>query len=447
VAAAAGLFAALSAGAGTSAADPSFQPAPPIQAAFFYPWFPNAWTQGVVYPYTNYSPSLGFYDSADDSTIDRQLELARQSHIEAFIASWWGKGHHTDAALQHILGRSERSGSPYPDLRWAVYYEEEGYSDPPASEIVADLQYLAGTAFSHPSYLEVNGRPVVFVWSSGSDGSGMAARWAQAKAQFPNVYVVLKVYSGYKTEPNQPDSWHQYGPASAYDSQAPYSATVSPGFWKKGETTPRLGRDLTRFEADVKRMAATGAFWQLLTTWNEWGEGTGVEPAAQFGTTYVDVLCGNLPGDEPCATPMPTPGPDADGDQVPDASDNCPNWPNPAQLLPPWTVPIGDPDCDGWATGNESSYGTLPLAACPATSAANDEPADAWPPDFNDNRSVEASDLLGAGTSFKRSLGSSIGDPNYNRRFDFNANATVDVNDLLGFGASFKSLFGRSCVP
>ena len=287
---------------GTDPADPSFQPAPPIQAAFFYPWFPNAWTQGGVFPYTNFSPSLGYYDSADDSTIDQQLELARQAHIEAFIASWWGQGHHTDAALQHILSRSERSGSPHPGLRWAIYYEEEGYSDPSASQIAADLNYLAGTAFSHPAYLEVNGRPVVFVWASGGDGSGMAARWAQAKAQFPNVYVVLKVYFGYRTDPNQPDSWHQYGPASAYDSQVPYSVSVSPGFWKKGET-PRLGRDLSRFEADVQRMAASGAFWQLITTWNEWGEGTSVEPAAQFGNSYLDILCRRLPGSDPCAAP------------------------------------------------------------------------------------------------------------------------------------------------
>ena len=287
---------------GMTRVDPSFQPAPPIQAAFFYPWFPNAWTQGGVFPYTNFSPSLGYYDSADDSTIDQHLELARQAHIEAFIASWWGQGHHTDAALQHILSRSERSGSPHPGLRWAIYYEEEGYSDPSASQIVADLKYLAGKAFSHPGYLEVNGRPVVFVWSSGGDGSGMAARWAQAKTQFPNVYVVLKVYSSYRTDPNQPDSWHQYGPASAYDSHAPYSVSVSPGFWKKGET-PRLGRDLTRFEADVQRMAASGAFWQLITTWNEWGEGTSVEPAAQFGNSYLDILCRKLPGSDPCRAP------------------------------------------------------------------------------------------------------------------------------------------------
>jgi hypothetical protein len=132
----------------------------------------------------------------------------------------------------------------------------------------------------------------------------MASRWKQAQALFAGqggggVYVVLKVFQGYRTAPDQPDSWHQYGPAAAYDSQLPHSVSVSPGFWKVGES-PRLARDPARFEADVRRMAASGAAWQLVTTWNEWGEGTSVEPADQFGTSYVDILCRNLPGPAAC---------------------------------------------------------------------------------------------------------------------------------------------------
>jgi hypothetical protein len=297
----------------------SFQPEPPITAAFFYPWFPNAWRQSGIYPYTNFTPNLGFYDSTDDAIIDQQLRLAARSHIEAFISSWWGQGHHTDIAFRHILGRSARSDSPNPGMRWALYYEAEGYGDPAVSQIVDDLQYFADSYFSSEGYLKVNGRPVVFVWADAADGPAMADRWARARAQFGGqVYVVLKVYSGYASDPNQPDSWHQYGPAAGYDEQLPHSVTVSPGFWKSGED-PRLVRDPTRFESDVQRMAASGAFWQLVTTWNEWGEGTSVEPAAQFGDAYIGILCRSLPGPSDCgqgapvptptATPAPTPSP------------------------------------------------------------------------------------------------------------------------------------------
>jgi len=283
------------------------QPAPPIQAAFFYPWFANAWDQGGVVPYTNYTPSLGLYDSQDDATIDAQLSLARRAHLDAFIASWWGQGHHTDAAFQHIIARSERADSPFPEMRWSAYHEQEGYGDPSASAILSDLQYLDANFFGHPGHLRVDGQPVVFVYAQGSDGCGMADRWAQAEALFGGgVYVVLKVFPGYAGCANQPDSWHQYAPAVASDSQTPYSGSVSPGFWKVGES-PRLARDEARFESDVQNMVASEAFWQLVTTWNEWGEGSSIEPAEEFGETYIDILCRNLPGAASCDGSEPPP--------------------------------------------------------------------------------------------------------------------------------------------
>ena len=35
------------------------QPPSPIRAAFYYPWFPEAWSIGGAGPYTEYTPALG----------------------------------------------------------------------------------------------------------------------------------------------------------------------------------------------------------------------------------------------------------------------------------------------------------------------------------------------------------------------------------------------------
>ena len=276
------------------------QPGFPIRAAFFYPWFPQNWERRSL-PNTNYTPALGHYASLDDATIDQQLQLAVGAHLQAFIGSWWGRDHLTDRALQYIISRSASAGRPESDLRWAIYYEAEGQGDPTVDQIVSDMQYLGGTLFLQPTYLRVNGKPVVFAYADAQDGADMADRWAQAKARLGgSVYVVLKVYAGYRSDPNPPDGWHQYAPAVPYDDQTPYAVTVSPGFWKIGEQ-PRLAREASRFEADVQKMVASGVDWQLVTTWNEWGEGTGVEPTAEFGSTYLDILCRNLPGASDCA--------------------------------------------------------------------------------------------------------------------------------------------------
>ena len=71
--------------------------------------------------------------------------------------------------------------------------------------------------------------------------------------------------------------------------------SVSPGFWHRGEQRPRLARSVRRFARSVRRMVASRAPWQLVTTFNEWGEGTAVEPAREWRSRsgygdYLDVL-------------------------------------------------------------------------------------------------------------------------------------------------------------
>jgi hypothetical protein len=80
--------------------------------------------------------------------------------------------------------------------------------------------------------------------------------------------------------------------------QPGYSFTISPGTYKANETTPRLARDLTRWNQNIKDMVAPGAPFQLTTTFNEWGEGTSVESAQEMGDAvrlraFLDALHNN----------------------------------------------------------------------------------------------------------------------------------------------------------
>src|SRR6185369_8622871 len=49
------------------------QPSFPIRAAFYYPWFPEAWNQQGMNPFANYNPSLGFYDGGNSIVIRQQI--------------------------------------------------------------------------------------------------------------------------------------------------------------------------------------------------------------------------------------------------------------------------------------------------------------------------------------------------------------------------------------
>jgi Glycosyl hydrolase family 99 len=251
----------------------------PIRAAFYYPWFAEAWKQQGYNPFSWFKPTLGYY--ATTSVIKQHIAAMRRAHIQAGIASWWGQGSRTDQRIATLLAAA---GS----FRWSLYYEAEGSSDPSVAKIHSDLAYIAAHYVRNPAFLRVAGKPVIFVYGDGADRCAMADRWHAANTL--GFYVVLKVFPGFKSCVHQPSSWHQYAPAVASDHQAGYSFSISPGFWKRTDATARLVRSPTRWTSDVAAMVASHEKWQLITTFNEWGEGTGVEDTVQYGSTFLDAL-------------------------------------------------------------------------------------------------------------------------------------------------------------
>lgn len=315
------------------------QPSFPIRAAFYYPWFPEAWNQQGMNPFTRYHPTLGTYDSSASATLAAHLAAFRYAHIDVGISSWWGQGSATDGRLPTILAAT--AGTP---TRWTVYYEPEGSSDPSVSQITSDLTYIRDHYGNDPSYLRIGGRFVVFVYADGADSCGMVDRWTQANAGI-GAYLVLKVFSGYQTCANQPVSWHQYAPAVATDSQAGFSYSISPGFYKANEAAPRLTRDPSRWSAGVQAMIGSNAPWQLITTFSEWGEGTSVEDATEWDSSsgfgvYLDALhnAGAAPP-PPSATPLPTSIPT--GTPVPTPTPTTVPAPTPTPVPTPTPPPGG----------------------------------------------------------------------------------------------------------
>jgi len=273
---------------GSGGSDP--QPAFPVRAAFYYPWFPEAWDQLGIDPYTNYHPSLGFYNGADINIVKQHIADMQYAKIQAGIASWWGQGSQTDGKVNTLL--SAAAGTSF---RWGLYYEMEGSSNPSVSQITSDLTYIKNHYASNPTFWRINGKFVIFVYGEPGDACGMADRWKQANTV--GAYVVLKVFSGFAKCASQPDSWHQYSPAVATSDQHGYSYSISAGFWKEANSV-RLARDINRYITDIKAMVASNEKFQLITTFNEWGEGTAVESAKEWASNsgfgqYLDALHNN----------------------------------------------------------------------------------------------------------------------------------------------------------
>jgi acid phosphatase len=282
----------------------------PMTAVFFY-------DQTFRHSTDHYQPALSPYSDINPTHVAAEVAGIKHAGMQAAIASWWGQGQHHENVAFPIL----YSVAAAQHLGVIPYYEPEGQGDPSIGQIQADLTYLKAYADNNPqAAVRIGGKPVIFVYNAGTTGCAEVTKWKTATAG--NWYFNMKVFPGFATCSDQPSSWHQYGPAVAESVHLPYSFNISPGFWKYDEATPRLVRDPARWATNVAHLKASNAAWKLVTSWNEWGEGTSVEPSPSWQSgsgwgTYVDELHRQL---VEWVTPSPSPSTSTSSSPTPTSS-------------------------------------------------------------------------------------------------------------------------------
>lgn len=270
----------------------------PIRGVFYYPWYPETWS--VDGHDVDFQPTLGYYHSSNGNLQREHVGALKYIHTDLAIASWFGPDTHNDRArLTNLMVESHRRNNNNvrgsSDLKWTVYHEQEFRSDPSVDEIRADLDYLKKWYVWRDSWAYVKGKPVIFVYNkNGEDGCDMTKRWM--KASQGEWYVVLKVFNNDKDCQYQPDGWHQYGPSSGVQRHEGRSHVISPGFWRAESSSPKLPRySKNEWQQIVQDMVDSNEPWQLIISYNEWGEGTAIESAKGWETRsghgfYMDVL-------------------------------------------------------------------------------------------------------------------------------------------------------------
>jgi hypothetical protein len=262
----------------------------PIRGIFYYPWYPETWT--VNGKQARFEPKLGFYNSGDPHVAEAHIDAMDYAWVDLSIASWWGPNTNLDKARITLL--MDETIALNSQLRWTIYHEDERLEDASVAKLQDDLDYLKKWFAWHPAWAHIDRRPVIFVYNEGD--CEVAERWMSASAG--KWYVVLKLFKDFDDCPVQPDHWHQYGPADAEIHLENYSYSISPGFWLADEEEPRLPRvRRSEWRHHVECMVGSGEPWQLITTFNEAGEGTMIEPSQDWDSSsgygsYLDSLHG-----------------------------------------------------------------------------------------------------------------------------------------------------------
>jgi len=275
-----------------------------VRAAFYYAWFPQTWTVNGKHVF--YHPTLGYYRSDDPRVVDEHIRMLDYGKVNVGLVSWWGIDHANNdhASIALLFDRVESLGSP---LKWAIYYEKEGFGNQSIEEIQADLAYIKERYTNRPGYARREGKPVLFVYNADDFTCEVVSKWVAATAG--EWYLSLKVFDGWESCFGAGSiTWHQYAPASAV-TRTPGSFAISPGYHRADEAE-KLPRDINRWRSNIREMVASRTPWQLIF-FNEWVEGTAVENGDEWATPtgglYLDALHND--GQTPSTPPPPPPPP------------------------------------------------------------------------------------------------------------------------------------------
>lgn len=309
--------------------------------AFYFPGWSTTERWDPIRTWPNRKPILGWYDEANPECADWQIKWAVEHGIKFFMVDWyWNQGHRH---LEHWVHDAFMKARYRKYLKWAVMWANH---NPPHSHSADDwqkvTQYWIDNYFGMPEYYRIDNRPVVFIWSPGNvrndvGGTANAAKLYATSQQmaraagYPGIYFVamsshetnaaaaqlksegfesITSYHGFQLAARQAkstyfpystlldtakDVWQQAEEhASGMLSMPIVDTGWDPRPWHGDKTTVVLNRTPQQFGAlcrmarqyadqTNKRIIAVGPM-------NEWGEGSYIEPYAEYGFEDLDQL-------------------------------------------------------------------------------------------------------------------------------------------------------------
>ncbi|MGQ9840061.1 MAG: endo-1,3-alpha-glucanase family glycosylhydrolase [Anaerolineae bacterium] len=275
--------------------------------AFYYTWFDErSWGPDQL-PDLPVEP----YASADRSVMARHIKQAKAAGIDAFVVSWLGprvENNQTETHFRALLDEAAARG-----FRLAVDFEVISPFLGSAGDVQAALATLLATHAQHPAYLRWGGKPVIFFWGQQRFS---VQTWAAIRAAVDpgrnSIWIEegtdvspLAVFDGHHlysvTWANRTDMGYTANKfarlvrskAAALGAPKIYVATVMPGYDDRKTGRPdafAVGREGGAYYVRSWQAAIGSApDWIVITSFNEWPEGTYIEPSRAYGSLYLDL--------------------------------------------------------------------------------------------------------------------------------------------------------------
>jgi hypothetical protein len=311
----------------------------PFSGHWGWHWTMNYFNPGRVNP-TNgeqeiasrYYPLIGPYDSADPAVLEYHVLLMKLAGIDGAIVDWYGMDNFNDYAVNNTRTLAFFDYTRKAGLKFSLCYEDSTIQQEvrgdfiPASGAVAHAQqtmlYAQSKFFNDPSFLRWNTRPVLLNFGPlyFHDGSQWASNFSLLAASnqpafFPEDDRLAPVAAGafdwppmYLSRTNSQSPNEPVLGASVLNAYlagfgqkaAAWPAFISSAFprfydiYGQAGVQPGFGRlddnNGVTFRETLSRAMTNASACIQIVTWNDFGEGTVVEPTAQFGFRDLGVI-------------------------------------------------------------------------------------------------------------------------------------------------------------
>jgi len=312
---------------------------PPYLIAHYMPWFSTApnWSHwkwdGAGTPHdpnktlpdgrrdiaAAHYPLIGPYDSSDPAVVRYHLRTAQAAGISVFACIWYGPKSDTDQRIPLLLDEAQRIG-----MRIAICYEEKinfpDYRAPESREDVVrtateDLTYLVNTYASHPAYLTRDGKPFVFQFNSwGTRAFGpnylTPTEWDEVFAKLPRPILygrqnldedyhppIAAAYVWWTEDAQWPPTFARRASELRDAGRLAFFMTmICPGFDDSGVNgwgnAPRIveRQGLKVLHRTMEHALDGSPELVQIVTWNDFNEGTEVEPTREHQFQYLDAI-------------------------------------------------------------------------------------------------------------------------------------------------------------
>jgi Carbohydrate family 9 binding domain-like/Glycosyl hydrolase family 99/Secretion system C-terminal sorting domain len=262
---------------------------------------------------SHYYPEIGPYDSSDPDVIDYQLLLMKLSGADGVLIDWYGTaGTVGDIAINlrnsdSIVSRSVPSG-----LKFALVIEDR-FTGGNVTTQRNSMIYVRDNYFSKPNYIRYGAASDPLVGIFGPDQITGAANWTTILSGIEDIEFLPLEYKGTDVGTANRDgeyAWPYQAPNTSdhatqlenfYKFRAPGLKTVMgvlyPGFndfYAQGEINgtsyfniPHNGIATWTQTMNLANSYSNTLDMLQVATWNDYGEGTMIEPTQEFGYTFL----------------------------------------------------------------------------------------------------------------------------------------------------------------